>query len=213
MERIDGVVGNVHDDDALAARRDEHADAGTLERVVVDADNRRRSRFRATTDAGTDVGVVIDRAAVSAGDVLLAEDDRMIVIVFEPREALAVTLPEATAERLEAAIELGHRIGNQHWDLAVEDGVVYVPLEADRHIVERVVADIVPGSAVHETTVEAELFVTDLEHAETDRAHDFERGAHAHEHSHREHSHEHGKHDTHRDHPHGARTNEHDHDH
>ncbi|WP_137290015.1 urease accessory protein UreE [Natronorubrum halophilum] len=213
MERIDGVVGNVHADDALAARRDEHADAGTLERVVVDADNRRRSRFRATTDAGTDVGVVIDRAAVSAGDVLLVEDDRMIVIAFEPREALAVTLPEATAERLEAAIELGHRIGNQHWDLAVEDGVVYVPLEADRHIVERVVADVVPGSTVRETTVEADLFVTDLEHAETDHAHEFERGARAHEHSHGEHGHEHGEHEVHHDHPHGAQTNEHDHDH
>jgi urease accessory protein len=207
MERIDGIVGNVHADDDLAALYAGHESAGTLERVVIDADDRRRSRFRATTDAGTDVGVVVDKAAVSAGDVLLVEDDRLIVVAFEPRDALVVSLPDATAERLEAAVELGHRIGNQHWDLAIDDGDVYVPLEADRHIVERVVADVVPGSEIHETTVEADLFVTELEDADPGRArgvdHDSEHGhehgsghGHGHEHGH---SHEYGP--------------EHDHDH
>ncbi len=95
---------------------------------MIDADNRRRSRFRATTDAGTDVGVVLDRPAVSAGDVLLADEERLIVVAFEPREALAVELPEADPVALDAAVELGHRIGNQHWDPAVEDGIVYAPL-------------------------------------------------------------------------------------
>jgi len=194
MERIDGIVGNVHADDDLAALYAGHESAGTLERVVIDADDRRRSRFRATTDAGTDVGVVVDKAAVSAGDVLLVEDDRLIVVAFEPRDALVVSLPDATAERLEAAVELGHRIGNQHWDLAIDDGDVYVPLEADRHIVERVVADVVPGSEIHETTVEADLFVTELEDADPGRArgvdHDSE---HGHEHgSGHGHGHEHG---------------------
>lgn len=219
MERIDGVVGNVHADDELAALRDDHAERGTLERVVIDADDRRRSRFRAETNAGTDVGVVLDRAAVSAGDVLLVEDDRMIVVAFEPRDALAIALPEATDERLEAAVELGHRIGNQHWDLAVEDGVVYVPLEADRHIVERVVADVVPGSTVRETTVEADLFVTDLDGAGAgthgvDHEHDHggEFGldhGHSHGHAHADHGHDHvaADHDYSHDH------HEHDHDH
>ncbi|MFB1064594.1 urease accessory protein UreE [Natrinema sp. H-ect4] len=207
MERIDGIVGNVHADDDLAALYAGHESAGTLERVVIDADDRRRSRFRATTDAGTDVGVVVDKAAVSAGDVLLVEDDRLIVVAFEPRDALVVSLPDATAERLEAAVELGHRIGNQHWDLAIDDGDVYVPLEADRHIVERVVADVVPGSEIHETTVEADLFVTDLEDADPGRArgvdHDSE---HGHEHgSGHGHGYEHGN--SHESGP------EHDHDH
>ena len=197
MERIDGIVGNVHADDDLAALRDEHEARGTLERVVIDADNRRRSRFRATTDAGTDVGVVVDKAAVAVGDVLLVEDDRMIVVAFEPRDALAVSLPSATDEALEAAVELGHRIGNQHWDLAVDDGVVYVPLESDRHIVERVVADVVPGADVRETTVEADLFVTDVDDAagaggahgaDHEHAHGID---HGHEHDSADHGHDH----------------------
>ncbi|MXV62318.1 urease accessory protein UreE [Natronorubrum sp. JWXQ-INN-674] len=219
MERIDGVVGNVHADDELARLRDEHDAAGTLERVVIDANNRRRSRFRATTDAGTDVGVIVDKAAVSAGDVLSVEDDRLIVVAFEPLDALALTLPEATDERLEAAVELGHRIGNQHWDLAVEDGVVYVPLEADRHIVERVVADVVPGTEIQERTVEADLFVTDLELEGSgsgshggDHEHSHGRGEHDHEHSHaaddgHDHSHEEHSHS----HPHSHEEHSYDH--
>lgn len=212
MERIDGIVGNVHADDELAALRADHEAAGTIERVVIDADDRRRSRFRATTDAGTDVGVIVDKAAVSAGDVLLCEDDRMIVVAFEPRDALAITLPAATDDRLEAAVELGHRIGNQHWDLAVEDGVVYVPLEADRHIVERVVADVVPGSELRETTVEADLFVTDVDADDHDHDH-----AHAGDHGHGHggdsgHGHAHtGSH--HHDDGHGDHADGHDHDH
>ncbi|WP_394742457.1 urease accessory protein UreE [Natronococcus roseus] len=209
MERIDGVVGNVHADDELAALRDDHAANGTLERVVIDAGDRRRSRFRATTDAGTDVGVVLDRPAVSVGDVLLVDDERMVLVSFEPRDALAVELPDPTADAMEAAVELGHRVGNQHWDLAVEDGVVYVPLEADCHIVERVVADVVPGAEVRETTVEADLFVTELEggvdrehdHShggDPDRAHDTDHGhthGNDHDHSHAsDHAHDHHEH-------------------
>ncbi|NGM68955.1 urease accessory protein UreE [Natronolimnobius sp. AArcel1] len=198
MEQIDGIVGNVHADAELAALRAEHADAGTLERVVIDAGRRRRSRFREMTDAGTDVGVVVDSAAISAGDVLLVDDERMIVVAFEPREALAVTLPEATPQTLEAAVELGHRVGNQHWDLAVEDGIAYVPLEADQHIVERVVTDVIPGASVEAVTVEAELFVSDgaetvpdheHEHGGADHAHGD--GGHSHTHGHGDHSHSH----------------------
>ncbi|MBZ6493321.1 urease accessory protein UreE [Natrinema longum] len=212
MKRIDGIVGNVHADDELAARRVAHEENGTLERVVIDAENRRRSRFRATTDAGTDVGVVVDTPAVSAGDVLLAADDRMIVVAFEPVDALALALPDATAARLEAAVELGHRVGNQHWDLAVDDGTVYVPLEADRHIVERVVDDVVPGAELRETTVEADLFVTALEDEEagSDGGPGTERGHgvvdHTHGHDGSRHTHEHGPDGT--DH-----THEHDHSH
>jgi urease accessory protein len=198
MERIDGVVGNIHADDDLAARYDTHETAGTLERVVLAAENRRRSRFRATTDAGTEVGVVLDQPAVSAGDVLLDADDRMIVVAFEPREALAVSLPDASSEALEAAVELGHRVGNQHWDLAVEDCVVYVPLAADRHIVDRVVANVVPGAEVEEATVEADLFVTDRRNGEAGHG-----GGHEHGHGHEGDGHSHGH-----DHEHDA-----DHDH
>lgn len=134
----------------------------------------------------------------------------MIVVAFEPRDALAIALPAATDDRLEAAVELGHRIGNQHWDLAVEDGVVYVPLEADRHIVERVVADVVPGSELRETTVKADLFVTDVDadaHGHGgDSEHGHARAIDHHDHGHADHSHDHAG-----GHEHDQTDHEHDH--
>ncbi len=205
MERIDGVVGNVHADGELATRRAAHEAAGTLERLVLDAGVRRRSRFRATTDAGTDVGVVLDRPAVSAGDVLAVDDDRMIVVAFEPREALAIPLPEPDPEALEAAVELGHRIGNHHWELAVEDGTCYVPLEADRHVVERVVRAVLPEGEPRVETVDAERFLADSRglhgeghdhvdgHSHTD-GHDHVDGSHAHDHADGKHPHADGSH-------------------
>jgi urease accessory protein len=200
MERIDGVVGNVHTDDDLAARFEAHEAAGTLERVVLEVENRRRSRFRATTERGTEVGVVLDRPAVSSGDVLLDTAERMFVVAFEPLEALAISLPVASSEAMAAAVKLGHRVGNQHWDLAVEDGIVYVPLSADRHIVERVVNDVAPGAEIEGTTADADLFVTDRrdgearhsgdhEHRHDDHDHSHPHGGHGHDH---EHSHDHG---------------------
>lgn len=235
MRRIDGVLGNVHADEDLERAREHHANEGTLERVVVAADRRRRSRFRTTTDAGTDVGVVLEKPALSIGDVLVHDEDRMIVVAFEPLAALAVDLPEPTAEALEAALELGHRVGNQHWDLAIDDGVAYVPLEADRHIVERVVEDVVPGATVRAETVDAELFVTDLgeevgdgsphdnEHVHatgSERSHDAGSGrTHGADHGHshagdHDHSHEpeHTRESDH-DHPHDRRDYGHDHQH
>ncbi|ELZ05479.1 urease accessory protein UreE [Natrialba asiatica] len=218
MERIDTIVGNVHADDELATLRATHEENGTLERVVIDAENRRRSRFRATTDGGTDLGVVVDAPTVAAGDVLLVEDDRMIVIAFEPREAIGISLPEASPEAVSTAIELGHRLGNRHWGLAVTDGVAYVPLEADQHIIERVITDVAPDADIRKTTVDADLFVTDREEGNDGHAHG---GEHDHEHTHDGgHQHKRGlghtSHDTDhqhshtRDHQHGT---EHDYEH
>jgi len=148
MERIGNIVGNVHADGDLAALYDGHESADTLQRVVIDANDCRRSRFRATTDAGTDIGVVVNKAAVSVRDVLL--------------------------------------------------------VEADRHIVERIVADVIPGLEIHEATVNADLFVTNLDDVDPggargveyvsnhDHGHD-----HGHGHSHEDddaHDHTHGSH-------------------
>lgn len=190
MERIDGIRGNTNDDPDLADRLAAHEDRGSVERVVLDDDERRRSRLRVETDAGTDLGIVVDRPALAAGDVLEASDDRMIVVAFEPRECLSVSLPEDAA----SALALGHRIGNHHWDLALEDGRAYVPLSADRHIVERVVHEVIPEATCRVETVDAELFIAD--------------GANRHDHGHRhdhddhDHTHDHAGHGSHADHSH-----------
>lgn len=159
MRRIDGIHGNINADPDLAERIERHEGAGTLERVVLDSAERKRSRLRVETDAGTDLGILVDRPELRAGDVLFFDDNLAIVVALEPREAFVIELPDPTTETLAAVAELGHRIGNQHWDLAVADGEVYVPVEADRHIIENVIGDYLPPrAATRYETVDAELF-------------------------------------------------------
>jgi urease accessory protein len=214
MLRIDTIDGNVHEDESLAAAADRHETRGTLERVAVDARTRKKSHLRVTSDAGTDLGVVVDRPELAAGDVLHRDDDRMIVVTVESREALVVDLPEDTS--LTAAAELGHRVGNQHWDLATSGRTLYVSLDADRRIAETVLDDHLPdGADVRVETVDHELFVEDRSGATPDHGHgdhDHGDGDHSHDgHGHVDHGHDHSDHG-HMDHGHDHSDHGHDHD-
>lgn len=190
MEHVDGVIGNVNEEESLARRIRDHDSAGTLERVSIEAGDRRRSRLRVETDAGTDLGLVPDRE-LRSGDVLVLEADRAVVVEFESREAAVIPLPEATPASLARMSELGHRIGNQHWDLAVRDGALYVPVAADHHIVEDVLGPhLPPGTEISYAEVDASLWIDDGARGEDGHGvGDHEHGHGRQEHSHAEHTH------------------------
>jgi urease accessory protein len=119
MHVIDTYVGNRNAEGGAACPA-----VGDHETLVVGENERRRSRFRATTEAGTEVGVVLGRE-LRADDVL-AGDDLTVVIELERIEALVVDLAAATDPF--AAVELGHAAGNRHWELAVRDGAALFPV-------------------------------------------------------------------------------------
>ena len=183
MRRVDGVVGNRHDDPTLAERIDVHERAGTLERVVIESEERKKSRLRVETDAGTDLGIVVGDDELRSGDVLFVEDDRAAVVAFETRAAFVVELPGPSDATTAAAVEFGHRVGNQHWDIAIEDGAVYIPVEAEKRILEDVLGPYLPeGATTRYEEVDAELFVDDDDGDEPDHPHADESG-HSHSHS------------------------------
>jgi len=163
MLRTHGVIGNTGEDEQLAAAREAHAAAGTLERLVVDEAQRRRSRFRAETDAGTEVGVVAPGVGgLRPGDVLV-EDDRMVVVALEGREAVTVDLPAADGHAgtalAAAMLEAGHALGNRHWELAVREDTAYVPVADDYERTRSVLADVLPeGTSLGRATVDPTLF-------------------------------------------------------
>lgn len=172
MRRVDGVVGNRHDDPDLDERIAAHNDAGTLERVRIDSGERKKSRLRVETDAGTDLGIVVGDADLRSGDVLFVDDNRAAVVTFETREAFVVELPAPTEPALAAVAEFGHRVGNQHWDIAVESGTVYVPVDVEKRVLEDVLGPYVPnGARTGYESVEADLFV-DEENASAGGGHE-----------------------------------------
>ena len=211
MRRVDGVVGNADADPDLADAIAAHRRAGTLETVVLDDTQRKRSRFRTTTESGTDLGVLVDRPELSPDDVLVLDDDLAVVVAFERREAFVVDLPSETETG--TAIELGHRIGNQHWDVAIDDGTLYVPREADRSIIEETLGPYLPeGATIRYETVDAELFVDGEGGPGLGHSHGAGGGGHDHAggqtHSHGASGHTHANHD-HTEHGHSDHTQEH----
>ena len=225
MKRVDGVVGNVERDSELAAEIDAHEQAGTLETVVLDDTERKRSRLRVTTDVGTDLGVLVDQPELVAGDVLVCNDDRAVVVAFEEREAFVIDFPAAEAA-ISTGVELGHRVGNQHWDIAVDGARIYIPVEADRAIIEDVLGPYIPaGATTRYETVDADRFIdgndtaagghgVDHDHAHGDDAHN--RGDNAHDHGDENHHHgdeSHHHSDEHDDHGDNEHSHTHDHEH
>jgi len=161
----EGVLGNV--DGEFEAARERHAAAGTLERVVLDERERRRSRFRTTTDAGTELGVVLGDTIPEPGDVLVDDDERLVVVEFEPVEALAVDLP-GDLSAVEG-VELGHAAGNSHWDLAVAGDRVLVATDDHAERRRATLEELLPpGASVTVERVAPTLF----DDATPDHAHD-----------------------------------------
>ena len=174
MRVADTYVGK-RSDEAVAARLAREG----FETITVDEAERRRSRFRTQTEAGTALGVTVGRE-LTAGDVLAAED-LLVVVELEPVEAMVVDLGDAGGS-LTGAVALGHAVGNRHWDLVVEGVRAYVPVVEDRERMARAVDPLLPdGVTVDYVSVSPALFDgTTPDHGSSGT--DSRRGEHAHAH-------------------------------
>lgn len=179
------VLGTIEE---LAGERERHEEQGTLETVSVSERERNRSRFKTELEDGTELGVVLGDRELSPGDVLVASDERMVVVEFERREVLVVSVPEMGWRE---ALELGHHMGNQHWELAIRGEDLLIPIAGERRLMERTLREELPeGATIGVERVDPELF------DDGDRDHDHSHGADDHDHGHdHEHDHE-GGHDS-----------------
>lgn len=181
------VLGSVEE---LADERAAHEERGTFETVSVSERERNRSRFKTELEDGTELGVVLGERELSPGDVLVADDERMVVVEFERREVLVVSTPEMSWK---GALELGHHMGNQHWELAIRGDELLVPIDGERRLMERTLREELPeGSTIESERVDPELFDDDHDHG---RSHGVDDHGHSHEHGHGSaHPHDHGEH-------------------
>jgi len=189
------------DDDAVATRVETEAHLT----ITVDDVERRRSRFRTTADDGRDIGVVVARD-LRDGDVLDA-GGTLVVVSLEPVDALVIDFGGVRAPDtgvLTAALELGHAVGNRHWDLTVEDECAYLPLADSR---DRMAATIDPhlpdGARTRTEPVQPTLF----DAGSTGGGHEHDHGDGGHSHDAAGHSHSHATHD----HPHSHDAGDHSH--
>lgn len=105
-----------HREEGRIASRLAEADA---HRVVLSDTDRRRSHVRTETHEGRELGVAVGRI-LGNGAVLETESGALVVVELEPIEALVIGF-DGSDVATTTALELGHVIGNRHWELAIRE--------------------------------------------------------------------------------------------
>jgi urease accessory protein len=126
------------DDDTVA----ETLDASDYATVVLSDTERQRSRVRTETTDGRDLGIVVARD-LGDGDVIEADDGTLVVVELAAIEALVLDFADSEVSPT-AALELGHAVGNKHWNLAVRGQEALFPVTDSKERMEATVADLLP---------------------------------------------------------------------
>jgi urease accessory protein len=140
MLKLENIIGAATD--AVIADRLHHIDhVGKVEYLTLSQEDTHRHRLRATTDAGTECAIVLDRAShLYNGAVLLLSGERAVVVRMRETEWLTLA-PRDTA----AALEVGYFAGNMHWAVRFEGAwlriAVQGPLQSYLDRVEPFLAD------------------------------------------------------------------------
>ena len=123
MLKLESIVGAATDP-SIAERLHHLGHHGKVEYLSLSSEDTQRHRMRASTDAGTECAVVLDRTQqLFNGAVLLLNDERAVVVRMRETEWLTVA-PRDTA----SALELGYFAGNMHWAVRFEGAWLRIAL-------------------------------------------------------------------------------------
>ncbi|MEO8164864.1 MAG: urease accessory protein UreE [Betaproteobacteria bacterium] len=124
MLKIEHIVGAATEP-TIAERLHHLEHHGKVEYLSLSSEDTQRHRMRASTDAGTECAIVLDRSQqLFNGAVLMLTDERAVVVRM--RETAWLTLaPSDTA----AALELGYFAGNMHWAVRFEGAWLRIALQ------------------------------------------------------------------------------------
>ena len=144
-------------------------------RLVLNYQERQRSRYRAKTLCGLDVAWFVERGKVLAdGEILVANSGEKIVII-----AAEETVSEVRSDDPLLLAKAAYHLGNRHVPLQIDAGEL-------RYQHDHVLDDMLRGLGLT-------VLVTDKSfHPENGAYHNSGHHGHSHSHSHAEHDHHHG---------------------
>jgi len=137
MLTIISVIGNVKSDKKLKDVYQKLSRENKVEKVLLSRMDAQRTRIRRTTDAGTDIAITLEHdTMLQYGDVLLLEDNKMIVVEYEPEDVLGFKIKNElrSDEKISTAIKLGHIIGNLHRPILIKGDVTYIPIQSESEV-------------------------------------------------------------------------------
>jgi urease accessory protein len=143
MLKLENIVGAATDA-PIADRLHDLGHAGRVEYLMLSQDDTHRHRLRATTDAGTECAVVLDRSEhLYNGAVLMLTKEKAVVVRMRETEWLTLAPRDAAA-----ALEIGYFAGNMHWAVRFQGAWLRIALQGplDRYL-ERVEPFLADGRA------------------------------------------------------------------
>lgn len=137
MITITSIVGNIRLDKKLGEAYQRLARENKVERILLSRTEAQRSRMRRASDEGTDVAISLEQGfIIKHGDILFVDENKMIVIEYEPEDVLGFKIKAklSSEQKTMIAIKLGHIIGNLHRPLCIKDNITYMPLQSESEL-------------------------------------------------------------------------------
>lgn len=176
---IESILGNIKEY-AVGNRR--------LEKVVLDRDGLSKPHQKLKTQSGESFGLSLPHgAALSPGDVIFADEDRVIAVELEPEDALVIR-PEGQMQWARAA----YNIGNMHQRAFIQEDCIITPYDAILQSIMQKLHVPCERTVCPIDGVRANVSQSEGHHHHHDHGHGHEHG-HSYDHSHEhDHDHEHG---------------------
>jgi urease accessory protein len=131
---VTSTLGNIFSDKRLSGKYKRMEAAGSCERLLVSRMEMERLRLRRRTDRGTDLGLILKPGSrLCHGDVLVLTQDRLVIIEQLPEKVISISIGEKDNATGVAAL-IGHAIGNRHRPIAVNEGAISFPIQADSEV-------------------------------------------------------------------------------
>ncbi len=136
MITISSTLGNVFHDKEWNENFKKASKSNIFEILKLSRSDLEKTRLRAKTDKGTDLGIVLDSdSKIHNGDVLISNSEKFIIVQQIPEKVISVkTKDKVEANQKEILILLGHIIGNRHRPIQFVDEKIIFPILSESEL-------------------------------------------------------------------------------
>ena len=155
---VDSILGNAYDQNNLSQKIENAKQNQTLKRLFLSRPQMEKSRLRAETEDGTEIGLALEPGTVLHNGDVLEINSNLIVIHQLPEKIIRVTINENHWSP-NLLVNLGHIIGNRHRPISItSDGCITFPIhdEDEVELFEQLFSEIIHEISLN---VEDEIFV------------------------------------------------------
>ncbi len=140
---VNEILGNINNDLKWEELYNDVRYKDCVQTIMFTRKESERSRlYKKLPGFDEEIGINLKRGTIlHDGDVLYyKKGEKMFVVKIEAEEMMVLHFVEKFHEdkMLELAVKLGHAIGNQHWQMKVVEGKIYVPIMIDKKVMESV---------------------------------------------------------------------------